>query len=653
MKTARDLSELEWTVSGWIPYQPLLMTRPEINTDPAAETPAVPARVPGSVQQSLLDAGVLPDWNQGVNYKQCEWVENRHWSYETHIPDDWLQRGKQVRLNCQGLDYAGWVVLNGKTVGEFRGTHTPYAFDLTDHLAESGNILRILFDVSPRWLGQFGYTSRMRDWKVRFNYSWDWTARLVQIGIWDTISLEIFDGREIEQFRCYTQTDAQSKTGRLVCLGKIAEDPSGAKTVVQVALTRGGKAVAEKRVCAAEFNAIGLDIEEIPVELWWPNMEGDQPLYDVQVQLMDESGNGLDSLSRRVGFREVKWLQCEGAPEGADPWICSVNGKSLFLQGANWVPPRTAFADVKEADYRKRVQLYKDLGANILRVWGGATLEREKFYDLCDEMGIMVWQEFPLSSSGGDCIPPQDEEFAEQAASIARSYIPRRQHHASLIMWCGGNELINPDPYVPLDEKHVTIKRMGDVVREMDPTRRYLPTSPQGPKVGASMEDYGKGLHWDVHGPWKAEGDLETDWRPYWEQDDSLFHAETGAPGASSVEIIRGTSGGLDCMPPTVANPVWRRNGTWWIETPQFVTQMGREPATLEEYVDWSQARQKKALMISVGSCKKRFPKCGGVILWMGHDCYPCAANTSIIDFNGDPKPAALALKEIWRRKAG
>lgn len=644
MKTVYDLSKLDWTVAGWIPYEPFLVPRPEMNTDVSAETSAVPAKVPGSVQWSLREAGVIPDWNRGSNYKLCEWVENRHWSYETHIPDDWLEPGKQIRLKCLGLDYAGWVMLNGQTIGEFRGSHTPYTFDLTGRFAETGNVLRILFDVPPRWLGQFGYTSKMREWKPRFNYSWDWTVRLVQLGIWDDVSIELWDGTEIADFRCYTDADAASSTGRLVCTGQAAGGE-----VVRVLVSKGQTEVAQQTVCVDEFNGRGVQLADLPVELWWPNLEGDQPLYDVRVDLLDASGSELDSVSRRVGFREVHWLPCEGAPAEADPWICSVNGRPIFLQGANWVPIRPNFADVTEADYRKRLNLYKDLGANILRVWGGATLERERFYDLCDELGIMVWQEFPLSSSGGDCIPPQDHEFADQAAAIARSYIPRRQHHASLIIWCGGNELINPDPHVPLDEKHPVIGAMGDAVREMDPTRRYVPTSPLGPRVSATMEEYGKGVHWDVHGPWKASGDLETNWRPFWEQDDALFHAETGAPSASPVEVIRSVAGDHDPMPPTAANPIWRQTLTWWIENDEFVREMGRGPETLEEYVEWSQARQTKALTISVGSCKRRFPKCGGVILWMGHDCFPCAANTSIIDFNGDPKPAALALKDIWR----
>lgn len=643
-KTTRSLSQLKWTLTGWVPYTSFFEQGPELSGSANADTAAVPARVPGSVQQSLLDAGVIPDWNAGLNSRLCEWVENRHWAYETRIPDEWIQPGRQVRLNCLGLDYSGWIMLNGRSVAEFRGTHTPHRFDLTGALAEQGNVLRIVFDCPPRWLGQFGRTSAMREWKTRFNYFWDWTARLVQAGIWDDILLETSDGNEILDFRCWTETDAGQSKGRLVCAGSAAG--SG---VVRVTVSRGQSEIVSSTVCVDEFNGRGIELAGIPAEIWWPNMEGEQPLYDVRVQMLDNGGSEQDSLTRRVGFREIRWKPCEGAPAEADPWICSVNGRDVFLQGANWVPIRPNYADITESDYRKRLELYSDIGANILRVWGGAVLERECFYDICDELGIMVWQEFPTSSSSLDSIPPEDNAWVSEAEQIAVSYVSRRQHHPSLIIWCGGNELINTDPYVPLDHNHAMIGRLGKLVARMDPDRRYLPTSPSGPRVHANDADYGKGVHWDVHGPWKAQGDLDDYWKRYWDGDDALFRSETGSPGASPVDIIRRFQGGCEPMPVSADNPFWKRTFTWWIENEEFARENGRQPETLEEYVEWSRARQARALSIAAESAKRRFPRCGGMIIWMGHDCYPCAANTSIIDFDGNPKPAALALKQIWR----
>jgi beta-mannosidase len=348
-----------------------------------------------------------------------------------------------------------------------------------------------------------------------------------------------------------------------------------------------------------------------------------------------------------VGFRNIVWAPCEGAPETADPWICVVNGRPIFLQGVNFPPILPNFADVTEEDYRKRLELYRDLGLNILRINACGFLEKACFYDLCDALGLMVWQEFPLTSSGVENIPPDDEQAITDMVGIAESFIARRQHHPSLVLWSGGNELIGLD-WRPLDTSHPMLGRLQWIVREQDPTRRFLATSPGGPRFSATRSDFGKGVHWDVHGPWKPDGDL-TSWADYWRADDALFRSEVGSPGASSIEIIRRFAGDLREMPVGASNPLWRRPVSWWVEVEQFVVEHGREPESLEEYVAWSQKRQAQALTIAVRACRDRFPRCGGVILWMGHDCFPCTANTSIVDFHGEPKPAAVALREVWR----
>lgn len=616
----------------------------EIGASPNAEVRVPQAKVPGSVQYALREAGIIPDWNVGVNYRLCEWVENRHWIYDTALPDEWFANGKIYRLNCLGLDYRGSVLVNGTLVSEFIGSHVPHVFDITSFLQESGNRLAIVFECPPRWLGQFGFTSKMTEWKPRFNYSWDWTVRLVQIAISDKISIEAIDDAEIESFRCVA--DADGGLGTLRAWGKAV----GGKSI-KLTLAKDGAIIREETLSTGEFNVSWTDL---PVDLWQPNLQGDQPLYDLTCSLLGDEGE-LDSSTRRVGFRHVEWKQCEGAPEGADPWICVVNGTPVFLQGVNWCPVLPNTADVTEAQFGNLLELYRDLGCNMLRVWGGASLETEAFYDICDELGLLVWQEFPLSSSGMENWPPEDEGSIAALAEIAESYIERRQHHVSLIIWCGGNELqgaldgSKTGGGKPVDISHPMLARLGEIVEREDPTRRFLPTSSSGPLFYAQPENYGKGLHWDVHGPWKATGNLDGDWTDYWSKDDSLFRSETGSPGACSADITRRYAGDLDPYPGTADNPLWNRHTSWWVEWPVFIEEIGREPRDLEEYVEWSQQRQAKALSIAVKACKDRFPRCGGILLWTGHDCFPCEANTSIIDFDCKPKPAALALKEIWR----
>ncbi len=627
MKKSYDLSTLEWKLTGFTPWQWGWGRSMETGLAISSEIPPVPAQVPGSVQAALLKAGLIPDWNYGLEHRSCEWVEHRHWVFEAALPDRYFEGGQCYRLICDGLDGPGWIMLNGVEVGGFSNSFVPHVFDLTKFLREQGNVLQLVFDCPPRWLGQFGYTTQMTDWKPRFNYTWDWMPRLVQIGIWDRISLEAVDGPEISGLRCRAGKDSlevAAKGGRM-----------------RLTLKDG-----EKVVRSEEFDGM-IRWGSLPVEAWWPNGHGPQKLYSVECELL-----GSGEIRRwRVGFKSVEWRRCEGAPENADPWICAVNGNPIFLQGVNWTPIKPNFADATEADYRRLLSSYRDIGCNILRVWGGAVLEKEIFYDICDEFGLMVWQEFPLSSSGLENWPPEDWKAIEDMAEIAKSYIARRQHHVSLLLWCGGNELQGAldggkvGIGKPVDNGHPLIGRLARLVEELDPGRRFLPSSASGPRFIAHETDFGKGLHWDVHGPWNIESEK------YWENDDALFRSEVGTPGASSAEIIRNFAGGIPELPASLDNPLWRRT-SWWIQWPDFLKELGREPRDLEEFVAWSQERQAVGLARAVGACKRRFPKCGGVIIWMGHDCFPCTANTAIIDFYGNLKPAALAVAEIFKGKS-
>jgi len=651
MKRTYDLSQLSWTVEGYTPNLWLFEWRHGVGFGSNArciDVPPVPAQVPGSVQGALREAGVLPDWNIGVNARQCEWVENRHWMFRARIPDAWLDSSAQFRLECQGLDYAGWVFVNGKEVGAFKGTHVSHTFDLTAHLKPADNELEIVFDLPPRWLGQFGYTSQMTEWKTRFNYTWDWCPRLLQVGIWDSIALVAVKESEIRSFHCETDVDLAHGTGMLECSGEVEGD----NCRLRVKLERNKTLLRQGEFTPAEF-AQGIVWSDLPVELWWPNLEGEQPLYDVTCVLVDAEGQQQDRQTRRIGFKHVEWLPCEGAPPEADPWLCVVNGRPVFLQGVNFAPLCANFADLTREDYAKRLHQYRDLGLNLFRINACQFLEREWFYELCDELGLMVWQEFPLTSSGLENWPPEDEESIAAVAQIAASFIKRRRHHVSLLLWSGGNEQMGDldgrktGMGKPCDLTHPMLKRLREVVQECDPRRRYIPTSPCGPRASASAADFGKGLHWAVHGG--AAIMPLADAEAYWAQDDALFRAEVYCPGASSVAIIEKYAGDFLTFPATVDNPYWTRLTTWWIDWPRLVAIHGREPADLAEYVEWSQANQ--ALMIGreMQACKARFPRCGGVLMWSGHDTFPLTINTSLIDFDGNLKPAALAVAEVWR----
>ena len=547
------------------------------------------------------------------------------------------------------MDYAGTVYLNGQEIGTFKGTHVPHIFDCTPYLQATNNVLEILFTLPPRWLGQFGYTSQMTEWKARFNYTWDWVPRVVQLGIWDDIHLEVTDGNTFTHVRCLADADVAGASGILELAGGIS---GTAAEQVRITLRRGDAVVRTATVSSADF-ARGMRWEGLPIELWWSNLLGEQPLYSVEGELLAADGRVLDTLSRRVGFRHIAWQPCEGAPVAADPWVCVVNGRPVFCQGVNWAPIRANFADLTYADYRKRLQLYHDLGCNMLRVNGVGFLEKTWLYDLCDEFGIMVWQDFPMSSSGLENWAAEDAQAIEEMAAIALSFIERRRHHASLTLWCGGNELQGDlagnksGMGKPCDLTHPMLCRLREVVAEHDPARRFLVTSASGPRAGANPAEFGLGVHWDVHGPYVMGS--EDDLAAYWEHDDALFRSEVTCPSACSAEIIRAYAGECHPFPASLDNPYCNRPTPWWNDWAPLVAQYGREPKDLEEYVAWSQQRQARLLVAAFKACKARFPRCGGMLLWTGHDTFPTPANASIVDFYGDPKPAALALAEVWK----
>ncbi len=637
-----DTTKLKWTLTGYNPYEWQLGVCREVGVSAKPDIPPLPVQVPGSAQKALLQAGQIPDWNIGLNSREIEWVENRHWLYQTNLPQKWFQPGKRYRLHARGLDHKGQIYLNGREIYRFDNCHIEHIVEITDTLNNHDNLLQILFECPPRWLGQIYRSSKIRDWKPRFYYTWDWTCRMVQIGIWDNIIIEQICEHAIENINVQTDYNPQTHQGSISLQGQIT-GPDDLN--LNIKISDDSQTIVSESVPLHSFRTKGYKADTLEIAPWWPNNLGEQSLYNLEITLTDQQNHLLDQFTRKIGFKNIQWHQCQDAPENATPWLCNINGRDIFIQGVNWTPIRTNFADLTEDNYRKLLEQYHSIGLNTLRVWGGATLEKNCFYDLCDEYGLLVWQEFPLSSSGLDNYPPDDEEMTRQYVEIVDSYIDRLHHHPSLLLWSGGNELTSLEG-VPLGLEHPMFKQAHKLIAQKDSQHRFIPTSPSGPSFCASEDNYGKGLHWDVHGPWLVEGSLDEKWQAYWQNDDSLFRSELGAPGPADADLIRQYAGTCD-LTPSPENPLWSRTG-WWLELNQYIKEKGTQPKTLEEYVQWGQQRQTEILTFAISSCKKRFPRCGGVIIWMGHDSFPCTANTSIIDFNANLKPAAKALAKIF-----
>ncbi len=652
-----DLSRLDWKLLGWRPFQWVLGKSMETGGDLLAELGPFPAKVPGSVQQALLDAGVIADWHVGVNSRACEWVEHRHWEFSTTLPAGTVPPQERAILDAQGLDHAGWVLVDARKVARFEGALIRHQIDLTDALGDGKeHLLSIVFDEPPREQGQLGYTSRSVHFKPRYPYSWDWCPRVVPVGVWDTLVLKCGASTAIDPVHTRAILKDDNRTGRV----ELALDVDGSVVTagklgaITAVVTDGEREVG--RVSAQALpGRMEIVVDGLAVEPWWPNGQGEAKTYTLTLEAV--IGVDVWRHKRTLGFKRVEWLPCDGASPDAEPWICAVNGRPIFLQGVNWVPPRVCYHDTTADEYARLIDLYREMGCNLLRVWGGGILEKEAFYARCDAAGILVWQEFPLSSSGVDNWPPEDPAAIERLASIASSYIRRRGHHASLLLWCGGNELLGGGPEgpgedgVPVGYDHPCVAAMRDVVAAEDPGRRFLPTSASGPWEWGTPEKFGTGLLHDVHGPWGFSAGCEDmdAWRAYWAKDDALFRSETGMPGAHGMDLMKRYAEGVDVWPPTTE--YWMHTSSWWRQWDRFKDRLASLPPDegLAEYIRATQSDQAEAYAIAAAACKGRFPRCGGFVIWMGHDCFPCPANNSVIDFERQPKPAYFALKRIFR----
>ena len=307
-----------------------------------------------------------------------------------------------------------------------------------------------------------------------------------------------------------------------------------------------------------------------------------------------------------------------------------------------------------EADNSKLLTIYQKMGINTIRIWGGDFAEKEWFYNLCDEPGIMIMQDFPISSSGLDNYPSKDPLVIAEMSYIVKQYLIRLEHHISILLWCAGNELYElTDNNVPVTDKHILIRTMKEWVSQLDPQRRFLTGSPSGPNKTAGWKNFGKGINRDVHGPWKlpyaTDDSTMNAVSRFWKTDDALFHSEVGVPGAMSAEMINKYRGSFRAMPANTNNPLWR-TVNWWTDWREYLKEQCETSLnSIAKYVEWSQKRQTEGLCIALKSCKERFPGCGGFIIWLWHDSYPCPVNTSLIDFEGNLKPAAIELQKILK----
>jgi beta-mannosidase len=592
---------------------------------PSGRPPWAPARVPGSVTDDLWRAGEIESPYFERNSLGAEWVPQRAWVYRRWLQTPRLEPGEAATLVFDGVDHEAGVFIDGAPVGEHAGVFSPFRLDVSAALATGGrHLLAVVVHPAPDCEPQGGDTARVVVHKSRMGYGWDFCPRLVHIGIWRSVTLHIGAPPFLPGPHVATSGDLASGTVQV----------EGAE---EVRLEHHGQLVGREE---------GPSLSLARPRLWWPNGSGPQERYTLRV-----TGQGQE---RRfmVGFRHLEMVPNPGAPEGARPYTVAVNGQRLFLRGWNWVPVDALYGVPRPAKLGHLLTLAAAAGVNCLRVWGGGLLETPEFYRLCDELGLLVWQEFALSGSIGGSVPSADPSFLSALAQEARAVVAERRHHPSLALWCGGNELahraVGRDD-VPLDETTPVLGALATAVEASSPGAPFLPTSPSGPRFLNRLDIIAAdpdGQH-DVHGPWEHQG--LTDHNVLYDAGTCLLHTEVGVEGMTNRRALERLVGPEHRWPADRTNPVYEHLGAWWDNAALVQACFGGRLSGVDQLRRASQHLQHDGLRYIVESRLRKRPRTSGVFPWQFNEPFPNAWCTAVVDYYGSPKPAYYGVKRAYR----
>ncbi|MEV5326363.1 glycoside hydrolase family 2 TIM barrel-domain containing protein [Nonomuraea sp. NPDC052634] len=600
----------------------------------------VPARVPGSVHADLLAAGEVPSPYVGRQSMLSEWVPQRTWVYRTRLVTPEPGPGRRAFLEFDGIDYAAAVYLDGERIARHEGTYVPLVVEVTGRLGGE-HALAVVIEPAPVSEPQVGYTEKVKVHKGRMGYGWDFCPRLVHQGLWGEVRLRTTGALRLADV--WARPTLHGSTGKVAV--HLTTDGDGQGSAELTLRTAEGEVVATATAPPSGTAELTVDHPR----RWHLNGDGDPHLYTLTTVLRDTTGEVSDRRETRIGFRDVRFTRDPGAPEGSLPYRLTVDGRPVTIKGWNWVPADALYGAIDQGKLRHLLTLARDAGVTMLRVWGGGLIETEAFYDLCDEYGILVWQEFAQSSSGMRSLPSDDPAFVARMVAEAERIVPVRRNHPSLAIWCGGNELQRADGVPLTDDGSPVLAALHEVVARLDPGRHWLPTSPTGPVFGNTLQSVRSGPeHHDVHGPWEHQG-LDDHYRLY-DEGRALLLSEFGVEGMSNLRAIESVVPAPERRLPTYRNPVWDHLGRWWNNEPLVRAAFGGAIEDLRAMSRASQFLQADGLRYAIEANRRRPASCG-VLPWQLNESFPNGWCTSSVDYFGEPKAAYHYVRRAYRRE--
>jgi len=597
----------------------------------------VPATVPGCVHLDLIAAGKLPDLFWRDNEDQYHWVAQRDWQYARDVTvDASLLASERIWLRCDGLDTLAEVTINGIAVLGADNMFRTWEVDAKAALKLGRNRIVVTFR-SPLPVMAAGQKKRhLHAWnlfrpeyagngwvrKMACSFGWDWGPMAAGCGIWRGIALIAADGARLGPVRLRQR---HHDGGVDLAVEATVERSSGAGWRLRATAEIDDRVVARLEADAAT----PLTLAIADPQLWWPNGMGAQALYRITVELIRADGAIVDRWSRSTGLRTIAVVREKDAWGESFAFAC--NGVQMFAKGTNWIPADIFVPRLRRADYERLLGAAADANMNMIRAWGGGIYEQDDFYEVCDQRGLLVWQDFMFACS---TYPTHEPAFMASVRAEAVDNLRRLRHHPSIALWCGNNELeqglVGPawtatqmswDDYGKLFD-HL----LPELVAAEDGERAYWPCSPHTPhgeRTNFNDPTCGDAHCWDVWGRW-----LPFEGQRAWNH---RFQSEFGFQSFPEPRTLAAFAAPEDMNLTSYIMDFHQRSagrGNKCILA--YIADYFRVPKDLEQTIWTTQLSQALCIQIAVEHARRSQPRCMGTLYWQINDLWPAATWSSI-----------------------
>lgn len=634
------------------------------------QTEWLPATIPGTVHTDLLNNKKIEDPFYRTNERDLQWIDKEDWEYKAGFEvNEAFLTNEKIDLVFEGLDTYADIYINGSKVIVANNMFLSWTAEVKKLLQRGENRLTVYFyfpikKVLPQF-NTLGYTVPVSNndqsekrysaftRKAGYHFGWDWGPRFVTSGIWRPAYLKAWSQLKIEDLFIKQLSMTDDKAILEAQLGVVSTS-KGIKAL-QIFVDDSNTPIISKKVLVSEGrNDINAQFELIHPELWWPNGMGAQKMYRIKALLLDD-GKEIVSKVVKHGVRTIEVVQ-ENNQKGQSFYF-KVNGKAVFMKGANYIPQDNFLPRVTKERYEHVINTAAQSNMNMLRVWGGGIYENDIFYDLCDEKGILIWQDFMFACS----MYPPYEEMKRSIYDEAVANVKRLRNHPSIALYCGNNEIVSFMTSHFWNHVNVDFRSAADsiaifntyadifhsilpsAIKAYDDQKFYWSSSPNG--VNYSMENNSDNLKGDAHywGIWWGK-------HPFEKYNDNIapFMSEYGFQSFPELETVKTYALPKDyAIESEVMNAHQRStigNGT----IAYYMKDMFKVPQKFEDFLYVGQILQSEGIKIAIESHRRAKPFCMGSLFWQIDDCWPVASWSSM-DYYGRWKAQQYMARKAFQ----